>query len=472
VPSIPDDLSIVEHGLPRLPRRPLRVAVLGAGMAGLVATYELQRAGHEPLLIEARQRVGGRVETLRAPFAEGLHAEAGVMAIPATHRLTLGYVRAFGIPLKPFPISNPDAYYYVGGRRLRIREAEADPRSAGLAAGQSDESVSQLWKTTLAPLVRQIGRDGEAAWAELSRLYDRCSLREFLASHGWTEEGIELFGILLNQEALLDTSALELLREELSGCYVDTACIEGGMDRLPRAFLPHLAGALRLHTRVVAIEQSNSGVTVTCETLGQRLQVAADYAIVTLPFPTLRFVDLGNAVSQAKRRAVRQLHYDTASKVFLQFSGRFWETEDGIFGGASLTDLPIRKVYYPRSEGDNQRGVLLASFTWGDDARSWGALPEGERLELALRYLTRIHPQAGALAEGGACKCWHADRYAAGAFALHYPGQHTLLQEATARPEGRIHFAGEHTSLSHGWIEGAVSSALRAVSQIHFAAGR
>ena len=105
---------------------PKKVIIVGAGMAGLVAAYELKRAGHDPLIIEAQQRVGGRVLTLRQPFTDGLYAEVGAMRIPRAHELTLEYISKFQLPTHDFTMDNPNAYYFIGGRRIRISEANAE----------------------------------------------------------------------------------------------------------------------------------------------------------------------------------------------------------------------------------------------------------------------------------------------------------------------------------------------------------
>jgi len=111
--------------------------------------------------------------------------------------------------------------------------------------------------------------------------------------------------------------------------------------------------------------------------------------------------------------------------------------------------------------------VVLASYTWGEDAQRWGSLTPEDRVLQALEDVTRIHPQAAEEFEVGASKMWHDDEFAGGAFALFDPGQQTLLYEAICAPEGRIHFAGEHASLSHAWIQGAIESGVRAAAEIH-----
>ncbi|MEP7359160.1 MAG: FAD-dependent oxidoreductase, partial [Anaerolineales bacterium] len=128
--SVPDYLSVIHNGLPRT-TRPQNVLIIGAGMAGLAAADALLRAGHNPLILEAQNHVGGRVRTLREPFSDGLHAEAGAMRIPRSHVLTMGYLERFGLRTLPFTMSNPQAFYYLHGRRYRIAEADANPDQLG-----------------------------------------------------------------------------------------------------------------------------------------------------------------------------------------------------------------------------------------------------------------------------------------------------------------------------------------------------
>jgi monoamine oxidase len=111
--------------------------------------------------------------------------------------------------------------------------------------------------------------------------------------------------------------------------------------------------------------------------------------------------------------------------------------------------------------------ITLASYTWSEDAQRWGSLSPSDRVVQALEDVARIHPQVRQEFEVGASKMWHDDEFAGGAFALFDPGQQTLLHQHIIAPEGRISFAGEHASLTHAWIQGAIESGLRAASEVH-----
>jgi monoamine oxidase len=462
-------LSLIQNGLMPKSGRPAKVLIVGAGMAGLAAADLLLRAGHEPLVLEAQTRLGGRILTVREPFADGLYAEAGAMRLPKSHRLTLAYVERFGLQTIPFKMDNPQAYYYFNGRRHRITDARNDPGLLGfeVSPAESGRSAADLWNHALDPIRARLRDEGDAAWEGIAAEYDQYSVREFLELYGWSEGAIEMFGLLFNQEAIMNSSFMELLREELGDYYTDMVQIDGGMDRLPRAFLPGLRQRIRFGRRLAAIDQTPDEVVLHLRTVGGREEVRGDYAILAVPTTVFRHVEVLKPFAHAKQRAIRQLHYDASAKIFFQFGRRFWETDDGIYGGGSITDLAVRNVFYPEHGRETGRGVVLASYTWGEDAQRWGSLAPDDRLQQALENVTAIHPQAQEAFEGGYSKMWHDDEFAGGAFALFDPGQQTLLHDHLIASEGRVHFAGEHASLGHAWIQGAIESGLRAAEEIH-----
>ena len=450
------------------PQPPKRVIIIGAGMAGLVAAYELARAGHDPLVLEAQNRVGGRVYTLRT-FAPGLYAEAGAMRIPRAHDLTLGYCEHFGLGLRPFMMGNPKGLVHVGGRRMTAEQAALDPASLGfdLSPAEQGRTADEMWEAATRDLRAMVERDAESGWAEIVREYDRYSLREFLELKGFSAGAVEMYGVINFVEADMNNAVVEELREDFGRAYVDMQEIVGGMDGLPKAFYAELGDRIRFGAEVHALDQDASSVTVHFKTEAGHYSVTGDYAIVAIPFSVLRQVETLTPFSREKQRAIRQLNYSASTKVLFQVRERIWETDDGILGGASVTDLSIRRMNYPTPDPTQPRGVLLASYTWSQDASRWGALDEESRLEEALDDVATIHPRIRDVYEVGASHAWDNDRWANGAFALFQPEQQTELQADIVKPEGRIHFAGEHCSLYHAWIQGALESGLRAARTIH-----
>ncbi len=458
MPTNADYLSMITHGLGPT-EAPQRVGVLGGGMAGLAAADVLMRSGHDVTVLEAQGRPGGRVQTLREPFSHGLFAEAGAMRIPRVHHLTLAYVERFGLPTIPFTMENPACYVRLFNQQKRASDYHLD------------DPVMARWAEALAPLLGTIAANAAAGWDEVRAAHDDKSLREFLSGAGFIEDAIEVFGLVSGMESLMNTAFMEVLREEEGRWFTDVVSIAGGMDQLPKTFVPLLGHRLRFDARVTRIERLEAGVRVHWEdALGTVSAADFDRIIVTLPFGVLAHIEVEPPFSREKQRAIRQLHYDASTKVFLQANRRFWEVDDGIFGGGTVTDLPTKAMYYPDQGRETGRGVLLASYTWGQDAVRWAALDPEDRIEQALENVSVVHPQVRRAFEAGASKAWQLDEYAGGAFALFEPEQQTLLYEYIVRPEGRVHFAGEHASLAHAWIQGAIESGLRAAWEVHSSA--
>lgn len=457
-------LSIIKEGLTPHAAQPKKVVVVGAGMAGLVAAYELLRAGHQPIILEGRQRVGGRIYTVREPFADGLHGEAGAMRLPLSHELTLAYVKQFDLETFPFTMGNPKTYVYLQGQKCCSADFDAGNCNFDMKPEELKKTIGKMLEEALHPLREKLDQDG---WDAVVAEYDEYSTREFLLKQGWSEGAIELFGLMSNNEARMNFSFIEFFRSEMEHGFKALVQIKGGSDRLPCAFLPTLAKHIRYGAKMVAIEQSANDVTIHYETRAGRFSETGDHAIITVPFPVLRHVEVSSAFSHGKQRAIRQLNYDASGKIFFQCRRRFWEEDDGIFGGGTLTDLPVRNIYYPDHGRETGRGVLIASYTWAQDAERWFSLSPDDRIRQALENVERIHPQINKEFEVGFSHFWHDDEFAGGAFALFEPEQQTHLHKHIIAIEGRVHFAGEHAALSHRWIQGAVESGLRTAYEVH-----
>jgi monoamine oxidase len=194
-----------------------------------------------------------------------------------------------------------------------------------------------------------------------------------------------------------------------------------------------------------------------------------DYAIIAAPLSALRFCEFEPGLSYAKRRAIDELHYDSATKVLLEFKTRFWEQGPGGFtGGGCVSDSANRFTYFPSHVPGSPGGVVLASYTWSDEAMRWDALTPDERYHFALRNLaamfgTQVYDQFTGV---GATQSWARARYALGEAVIFTPGQLHEHFLATSTVEGRVHFAGDHTSLKPAWIEGALESAVRSALEV------
>ena len=154
--SIRDYIDIVQIGISKRFKaggQKKKVVIVGAGLAGLSAAYELLKAGHDPLILEAQHRVGGRIYTMREPFSRGLYGEAGAMRIPRSHELTMVYIHKFGLQTCNFPMGNPQAYVCIGGVKRRLADVIADPDCMGFEVADVEKGKisGHYWEETIRP---------------------------------------------------------------------------------------------------------------------------------------------------------------------------------------------------------------------------------------------------------------------------------------------------------------------------------
>jgi monoamine oxidase len=503
--SVDDDLrdiAAVDAGRPRRD-----VTIIGAGMAGLAAAVELEALGHRVRIFEASGETRGRAWTHR--FGDGTYGEFGPMRIPEHHDYTHHYVRRCGLDLRRFVTAheNLSCFYDIRGVRVRMRDAARDlyprfelsqqqredsipPKMLARAVGDVVEGLTDAERASL--------RTGGLASDRLREL-DRTTMGDFLA-HRCGRDAAELIGAATGLEQMYDRTATMLLRDALTATGNTFSEIVGGMDLLPRALAEGVRGPIVLRAAVRGIHRSGQGVELVLERDGARTREACDVVLCTIPFSVLHHLDVDPPFAAPKSFAVRNLGYESSTKVLLHCRRRFWETDHGIAGGASLSDQIYRATYYPSdnavavTEPQPMRarfntmyggylngefapadpsvsagaGVLLASYSWGQDARRIGQLAPEERVAVVTRQIARIHPE---IAEDGmvddfASMFWDSYPWTNASFAELLPGQQSTIHADTIAPEGNVHFAGEHTSLDTGWIQGAISSALRAVREI------
>ncbi|GAA0495382.1 NAD(P)/FAD-dependent oxidoreductase [Streptomyces sp. NPDC046215] len=469
--------------------------VLGAGMAGLVAAYELERRGHRVEVLEARPRVGGRVHTHR--FGPGYGApsvELGAMRIPDRHRHTLAYVRLLGLDgeLRPFStlLSEENAYLRTAAGFTRVRDAarplcesfrrDLEIHRPGLPHSH-EVTVFGAWLTAIVDAIAPPDLR-EALRADLRRqLLDLVAHVDLLPHlRGAAGDRVNLHS-LFSAHPELRAGCSGRLNSFLDDILTETSPallrLHGGMDRLPRRLAERLRGPVRRGHRVVGVEVRRDDVLVRVRT-GLRTSVRqADFAVCALPFPSLRHLDL-RGFDADKLAVLDDVDYCPATKVAFHCREPFWRAY-GIEGGASSTGGRIRQTYYPPVDGMPGRGAtLLASYTIGEEAARLGRMPARRRHRLVLEELGALHPELlrPGMVLGAVSTAWGDGSPWSVGCATRWgksPAACEAERARAARPVHRLFFAGEHCSSAPAWIEGAVESALGAVGDLtRFGAGR
>jgi monoamine oxidase len=425
-----------------------RILIAGAGLAGLSAAYELVQSGHQVTVVDARDRPGGRVLTLRDTFADGQYAEAGAETFGETHNFVQHYVRALNLQTIP-------AWNYGKLTSLILRD------------GLRSVPTSELSRKYIEPAIKEIGDPLAPGWpaADLLRQFDRVSMAEWLQSRGASRDEIALLRVMYSDSwdnGTTPDSALCLLRDEAIARKGASFRIRGGNDQLPKALAQSLGARVHYRATIEHIRQDRKRVTLTVNTSGRRSHVSADYLVCAIPFTVLRSIPVAPAFSEGKQRAIRELSYNSVTRVYVQSPVRSWLAEG--LSGYVATDLPIGTVWDCTEGQPGARGILEC-YASGQRARALASLSEPQRIRTVVENLQKVFP--GASYEKSASVIWDADPLAKGAFAWFKRDQMSTLLPYIARPEGRIFFAGEHTSPWFGWMQGALQSGNRAAREVN-----
>ncbi len=474
-------------------RKGASVLVLGAGLAGMLSAYELMKAGYNVQILEFQDRTGGRNWTLRGGdtvteiggatqtvgFAPGNYLNPGPWRIPYHHQTVLHYCQELGVELEPFVQLNNNAFIHnskaFGGKPQRHRELVVDFQGhvaelmgKAINQGSLDTAVSKEDKEKLLVAMREWGALDKNMKFDTSlhvsdrRGYDRApgggvngaptpsqinSLSDTLDSHVWQQISFYLEYVM--QQTMFQP--------------------KGGMGKIGEAFAKQVGHLIRLNTRVTKITQNAKGVAAewTDAKTGQTGTATADFMVCTIPASVLAQIPV--QVSDAKQAAIKALPYAASVKVGLEMKSRFWESKYKIYGGHSFTDQAMSLISYP-STGFFNKGpaVLLGAYAFGLGAYMLAGMTPEKRIEAALKQGSVFHPeeyQSEYL--NGVSMAWSRQPWIMGCCAEWTEETRAKHYQNLASIDGRIVLAGEHVSYYGCWQEGAVASALDAVTRLH-----
>ena len=508
----------------------IKVGIIGGGLAGLSSAFELRKLGFDITIFEMQEnRIGGRVYTYYFDKDKRFYGELGAMRIPVDHETTWHYINTFGLKTRPFISNDENAFIYVRNKRARndsqgksVMEKiypefnlTQNERNTPWEKLIYDALGSNLLK--IKPSIRKEILQIKEEYSTTIQYLGSLGIRKVLEKMRLSEGAIELISCVAPfLGAFYYNSYYEYLQEEYTVDYAYRYKIDGGTVNLPLSFYHSLISkkpkeysdikeqelgkvSWKNGKTVTGIYREDSTNRITLEYKSEKsLKVSRknfDFIICAVPFSSLRNITVYPMFSPEKMQAIKEVNYTSSQKTAFMCNERFWEKGDEnerIIGGGSSTDLPIQTIWYTddrsninnsqiknkkvSAKGDynlyDEPGVILASYNLGQDAIRLGNLDDKIRFKEIKRQVEAVNGlQKGYLdsvVEDYKTVDWNHEKGFYGAFCYFMPQQQNLFSYVMAKPEydNRVYFAGEHISLTHGWIEGAVSSAMKAANDI------
>lgn len=467
-----------------LSKKKRNILILGAGISGLTAAYELTKAGYNCKILEASHRAGGRNFTIRhGDFIDELgnphycqfdnephlYFNAGAARIPAHHTGILHYCRELGVDLEQFCNHNKNCYTHdpqaFDGKPVRLREYEADIR--GFMSELLAKSV--LNAETLEAPFDNTDRELIARYA---KAYG--DLNDDFKYQGTSRAGYKSGGFMAPGELKTPHDVNELLKSRFWQYSMQFPQSEdqapamfhpvGGMDNIVKAFMREIGNKVQLKAQVKKITLQEKGVEITYFHNGELLTEQADYCLNCIPAQLMPGIENNFPVEYVS--ILTEFRRGHLAKIGLQARERFWEKE-GIYAGISWTAQDIIQIWYPGHGVFKQKGILLGAYTYGpEQAYKLAALNNQQRVELAVEQGSQIHPDYGNYIENGVSVCWHRMNHmlgcAAGLPAEDRDHKFRIIQA----PAGHHYMIGDQISYHAGWQEGAVRSAWFALEDI------
>lgn len=473
-----------------------RVVILGAGIAGLTAGYELGKAGYEVILLEAKNRAGGRSYTVRrgdvigettgtkqvCKFDEGRHfyLNAGPGRLPYHHTAILHYCMLLDVPLEVYTMMTRANYFQRDGswndRSMPNRRIANDTRgwisellAKAVLSGSLNSQLSGVDKDGLLSLLATFGD------------VDPCDDYNYLGSSrsGYAvQPGVEECGTLLPPLELADLVSSKFWQDRFYQAeeYEWQPTLfqpVDGMDQIWKGFLKTpVANTIKYQREVYAVHNVQEGGAAKVKiahrpsgSSGEGETLTADWCISTIPLPILASVDTNFGIDYTN--AINAVTFADTCKVGWQTNGRFWETQDEMYGGISYIRDNITQMWYPSWAYFTKKGILTGAYNYDDDARTMASLGLKQRLELAMKGGKKLHPdfEKHVPIDLGLSIAWKQVPYQLGGWADDWQCDDAHY-ERLLKPDGRFWVAGDQVSYLSGWQEGAVRSAHHVIAGI------
>jgi monoamine oxidase len=430
------------------------VLVVGAGLAGLSAAVRLMKDGARVVVVEARDRVGGRVLTIRDVFAKGQHAEAGGDFIDGSQEDIRRLADEYGLKIatiirQGFSFVRAKGNGQIHGRPTKSERAWKPIIDRAKPLIDAYRRAEQHWESAV---VRSMAQRSVRQW--LDDIDADGDMRAMV-------RGLRGF-FLADPEDLSLLVLIEQLATEAPG-QEPMGRIQGGNDRLPKAMAVELGEALHLNTAARAVHDNHTSVTVTMEHRGDRTQIKADYVILAVPLTTLRAIEIVPNLPLEQADVFARLKYGRVTKSLLQFDRRFWKRKGR--SPAYGTDAPTGAIWDANEEQRGRLGILTL-MAGGQASEDTQKILAQQGVDGLVRGIEWLKPDGAELLHSHHVT-WEHDTWAQGGYAYFDSSFDPVCRPWLARPHGRLLFAGEHTSIKwQGYMNGAVESGLRAAAEV------
>ena len=466
-----------------------RVIILGAGLAGMTAAFELKKLGYTCTILEARNRSGGRCWSVRkgttanetdqplqtARFDDGQYFNAGPSRIPHHHELTLHYCKELSVPVQVYNNTNEAAYYFAEGKgtlsnkKIRVREIHNDVR--GYMAELLEKAIDSgavdmnLTKEDSQKVIEYLRAEGGL---DIDKLYKASDRRGYIEHPGAGEKA----GKIADPYRLADIIQSGLMEPDFYNVAEYAHELQmtmlqavGGMDNIAGALENKIPGTIRFGAVVTAINNTSEGVTVYYRNNNDEMVIKGDLCVCTIPLPVLSNIE--HNFSSDVSRAIDYIPYISTSKMGMQFRRRFWEEDEQIYGGITHTNNELSQIFYPSNDYLAKKGVLIGYYNFNEKSNRVSDMAYAQREQLALSKGRLIHPQYDKEFESSFSVSWNKTPYNLGGWALFTAESRRTLYRALLKPEKNVYFAGEHTTYLNAWMAGAFESARKVVTDIH-----
>lgn len=480
----------------------IKIGIIGGGLAGMSSAFELRKLGFDITVFDALEdRVGGRVYTYYFDEDKKFYGELGPLRIPVSHESTWHYINLFRLGTQPFVQNNPNDFVYVQETRARNNPRSIEEKiypKYNLTRREKNTSWTRLYEYAVHFFMNNLRPEVRAEILKILPVYNpsyntllNISIRQNFEMLGLSPDAIDMISSVdAFTGALIDLSYNEVLQEDYPENFSYLYRIAGGNVNLPNAFYKSLTSKApkeykipqnelgnvtwKRGSQVWGIYKAENEKNVVLRYKGNNIKGEAteafDYVICAIPFTTLSTMDISPFFSNRKMQAIREINYVDGHRALLLCKKRFWEENADygrIVGGVSNTDLSITNILYPSDHAltganPNEPGVLIGSYNLNKYATHIGAINGEAHIQQVERQVEQVHGLPRNYLNSIVMKSkfihWNEEEWFRGAVAFFTPEQKRIFSYNILKPEydNRVFFAGEHTSATHGWMQGAL----------------